>query len=186
MHCQETSERMSLALDCMLTPSEAKEMEEHLETCGPCRERHQALHAVQVLLEQPYLVEPPADMSSRVMYRIRTRKRRQRVLLAWVRGAMWVVISAAMAGLVMVAVSTAREMLVPNQLMYASMWRSFLTLCQLGASIARGMQVILAAFSGGVNGSLMVLYAVLTVLVTIAWMRLVARGLVSPARAEGN
>lgn len=186
MHCQEASERMSLAADRMLTPKEIRELEEHLETCDLCQQKYRALGAVDSLLADPWLADPPADMSSRVMHRIRIHKHRRRLILAWARGAMWVVIAAATVTLVTLAIATAREALEPGQSLYADVLRSLITIYQLGISIARGIRVILAAFLGQTTASLVALYAALAGLMAMAWVRLVTRGEIIPIRSKGN
>ena len=77
MDCEHAAELISAQLDGELTPAETAMLEAHLEQCPPCRALRrdfQALH--QVLLESAaqWQAEPPADLTQRVLERVRETK----------------------------------------------------------------------------------------------------------------
>lgn len=77
MDCEHAAELISAQLDGELTPAETAMLEAHLEQCPPCRALRrdfQALH--QVLLESAaqWQAEPPADLTRRVLERVRETK----------------------------------------------------------------------------------------------------------------
>ena len=78
MDCEHAAELISAQLDGELTPAETAMLEAHLEQCPPCRALRrdfQALH--QVLLESAaqWQAEPPADLTQRVLERVRETRR---------------------------------------------------------------------------------------------------------------
>jgi anti-sigma factor RsiW len=175
MHCQEASERMHLAIDGMLEPTQQYELERHLAECIACKRRYEHLNQAVAFLQASRMAEPPSGMHGRVMHRVRMRKQRRRQVLAWARGIMWALLVIALAALAMLALPAAREMLVLDQSAYASIVRSLLILYQFGLGLAVGMRVILAALFGQASSVTLAVYAALAAGVATIWLRVIAR-----------
>lgn len=68
MRCDWASELMSLRLDGQ--PHDEAGLNTHLATCPACQQRWRGLLAVERLLANPPLAQPPADFTARVMARL--------------------------------------------------------------------------------------------------------------------
>lgn len=77
MDCEHAAELISAQLDGELTPAETAMLEAHLEQCPPCRALRrdfQALHQVLLDSAAQWQAEPPADLTQRVLERVRETK----------------------------------------------------------------------------------------------------------------
>jgi len=104
MNCQETElsgiiqERMSLALDGMLSANEERELQVHLARCPSCRAEWEALQAVSSFLAQVPLASPGVDLALRVEERLRLQEERKRWVLGLLVTGLW--LGLALSGLV--------------------------------------------------------------------------------------
>lgn len=72
--CERAAELISAQLDGELTPAETALLEAHLEQCPSCRalqKDFQALHQVLLEAASQWTAEPPADLTQRVLERVR-------------------------------------------------------------------------------------------------------------------
>jgi anti-sigma factor RsiW len=70
--CSEIRERLSAMLDGMVTPDEARELQEHLSACPSCAASFEDLKKVVVHLQTLEQVEPPPWMTQKVMAGVRS------------------------------------------------------------------------------------------------------------------
>lgn len=81
MDCDETLERMMLALDGELPTEEWHALQVHLEACARCRTWWEHLQAVEQVLCSAPLLSPPPGFTGRVMARVDRRRARRRAFL---------------------------------------------------------------------------------------------------------
>ncbi len=91
-------ERMSLALDGMLSPDEERELQAHLARCPSCRAEWEALQAVSSFLSQVPLASPGVDLALHVEERLRLQVKRRRWVLGLMAMGLW--LGLALSGLV--------------------------------------------------------------------------------------
>jgi predicted anti-sigma-YlaC factor YlaD len=69
---------ISLSLDGLLDPTEAEELEQHLQTCEACADLRERMALVDVMFAAPPEVEPPPDFAAGVMARVQVYQTRRR------------------------------------------------------------------------------------------------------------
>lgn len=164
MNCQETEwsaiirERMSLALDGMLSANEERELQVHVARCPSCRAEWEALQAVSRFLARAPLVSPGVDLALRVEERLRLQAERRRWVLGLMVTGLW--LGLALSGLV--AVSALLGWLLLQQPVLASVGVQvlvqFLLACR---TTLRGLWLLATSLpvgwlSVGVNGCLVI------------------------------
>jgi predicted anti-sigma-YlaC factor YlaD len=76
MHCDRAREWMSLRLDRRLSAREERELQDHLAGCAACAEAWSQWQEIASLFEGAPMVEPPQDLTARVLVRIQEEPRR--------------------------------------------------------------------------------------------------------------
>jgi hypothetical protein len=71
---------MAAALDAPLVAAERAALDDHLETCGTCRARWEALNEVHVLFAAAPVMAAPAGFAERTAARLRARSSRPRAV----------------------------------------------------------------------------------------------------------
>ena len=92
MSCQRWSEQLSAWIDGMLTESERRSLEAHLQSCETCRQTVEELRELKNKLQTIPVPSPKPEMWNRVMRHIRYRARRKRLTV--VKPATWLAAAA--------------------------------------------------------------------------------------------
>ncbi len=179
MQCQEASELMSLRLDVDLGEAEEQALQEHLAGCERCAAEWQAMQRMELLFAQEGLVAPPASFARRVMVRIRRRS-------AWLSIAREALLFSL--GLIILGALSLSLLVGPRSVLLAFLGNTPLINALAGALVR--LLDILGTLVGAVGLFWRALlaspcwialagYVLLAGLLTLWWLRLVAR----PVRA---
>lgn len=95
MSCKQWSEQLSAWIDGMLSDSERKSLEAHLQSCEVCRQTAKELQELKRKLRAIPVPSPKPEMWNRVMRHLRHRVRRRRLTV--VKPSIWLAAAASIA-----------------------------------------------------------------------------------------
>ncbi len=182
MRCQEVREWMSLRLDGSLPADQERQLDLHLDGCAVCAEEWARWQEIASLFEAAPLLQPPEDLTARVLVRIQ--KPRPRVIVG---GLTVMALGLAVLGLLLVAplVGTCgmaiRTAQTPGMLGIVVSVLS--ALVEFTAIVARVGRTLLLAVMTPQSAAVAMGYAAAFIVALAGWLRLVARPVRAPAKS---
>ena len=70
-HCQEILERVFFFIDNELEQADSRQIQQHLDDCGPCLEKYDLERTVKALVQRSCSEHAPETLRERVLLRIR-------------------------------------------------------------------------------------------------------------------
>ena len=70
-HCAEVLQRMFFFIDNELAQADSRQIQQHLEDCGPCLEKYDLERTVKALVQRSCSEHAPETLRDRVLLRIR-------------------------------------------------------------------------------------------------------------------
>lgn len=71
-HCAEILQRMFFFIDNELEQADCRQIQQHLDDCGPCLEKYNLERTVKALVQRSCAEHAPDALRERVLLRIRT------------------------------------------------------------------------------------------------------------------